>query len=96
MEEQLQELVVVDNKEEVKGQHSNIMLIGFDEELKILDDNLINPRIDKGDYITVAGTECSEILSYNIAEERDENLIQTNSKKQIVVPHSRGMDEEKM
>jgi hypothetical protein len=35
MEEQLQELVVAENKEEDEGQHSDIVLTDFEEELKV-------------------------------------------------------------
>jgi hypothetical protein len=44
---------------------------------------LINPSIDKEDFITVAGTECSEILSCDIEDEskNTEDIIHFFSKE---------------
>ena len=59
MEEQLQELVFAENNGEVEGKHSYIVLTSFEEQLRMLEDWLVNPRIDKGDCITIASIECS-------------------------------------
>jgi hypothetical protein len=41
----------------------------FEGELKMLEDRLVNPRIDKEDYIIVAGIGYSRKLSCIIEEE---------------------------
>jgi hypothetical protein len=55
--------------EEVEKKHSDTMLMDYDEELRLLEEWLVSPRIDE-DCITVADTEHPRILSYCISKRR--------------------------
>jgi hypothetical protein len=57
-------------KMEDEGRHSYIVIIDFEGELRMLEDWLINPRIDKEEYNIVSSTKCSKMLSYIIEEDR--------------------------
>ena len=61
----LGELVVAELATEDKEKHSNLR--EYDEELKMLEDWLFNPRIDKYDCLMYASIE---IFSDNIGEEK--------------------------
>ena len=61
----LGELVVVELATEVKEKLSNLR--EYDEELKMLEDWLFNPRIDKDDCLMYASIE---MFSDNIREEK--------------------------
>ena len=64
-EQYLGELVVVELATEDKEKLSNLR--EYDEKLKILEDWLFNPRIDKDDYLMYASIE---MFSDNIGEEK--------------------------
>jgi len=58
--------------EEVEKKHSDTMLMDYDEELILLEEWLVNPRIDE-DCIIVADTENQIMLSCKIISEGDED-----------------------
>ena len=67
---------------ENKEKYLDIVLTYFKGEIKMMEDWLINPRIDKEDCITIASTECSRMLSYNIEDESKnlEDIIQVSTR----------------
>jgi hypothetical protein len=74
--------------EVIEKQHSKIMLRDCDEELRLLEEWLINPRIDE-DFIVVAGTNSSMIHDINDgfkASRGEEELLvfQTNCLSEYV------------
>ena len=67
MEEKLQELVVVQKKQEFEEKHSDLVLTDFEEEMKMLEDWLSNPSIDEGNCI-IESKNPKDIIQFSAEE----------------------------